>query len=179
VNDLDLRISNANDTYLPYKLTQDGNSFSAVNEDNALDNIERVDIINAAGGNYTLSISHKGKLEGVGDSPFQNYDQKFSLILSGDELTLSNSELAKNSFHQIAIYPNPLKDIISIELPKFTSDVIENVFVYEFSGKLILTKEFNQKSSAVNISLKNLNLGVYILSIETNRSKFNKVIVKD
>ncbi len=76
VNDLDLRlIGPGATTYFPWKLSGATPSAAATAADNAIDNVEVVDIAAPPAGNYTLSITHKGALVG---NP-----QRFSLILTG------------------------------------------------------------------------------------------------
>ncbi|CAM1342178.1 S8 family serine peptidase [Tenacibaculum amylolyticum] len=71
VNDLDIRVSKAGTTYLPYELT--GPTTSA-QRDNDVDPYERIDVANASG-TYTITVTNKGSL--VGGS------QNFSLIVTG------------------------------------------------------------------------------------------------
>lgn len=71
VNDLDIRVTNSTDTFLPWKLTG-----IETNEkgDNIVDPFERVDV-GVGTGEYTVTVSHKGTLT--------NGSQHFSLILTG------------------------------------------------------------------------------------------------
>jgi hypothetical protein len=79
VNDLDLRISDGTQTYLPFRLDPEQPANLATNGDNIRDNVEKIIIPNAIPGKtYTLTINHKGTLSGVG-----NGKQAYSLILSG------------------------------------------------------------------------------------------------
>jgi subtilisin-like proprotein convertase family protein len=74
VNDLDIRVvknSETPTTFKPWKLTS---ATTNEKEDNVVDPFERVDVENASG-EYTITISHKGSLEGG--------SQKVSLIVSG------------------------------------------------------------------------------------------------
>ncbi|RED49342.1 S8 family serine peptidase [Seonamhaeicola aphaedonensis] len=71
VNDLDIRITQASNTYTPWKLTGvDSNSQG----DNTVDPYERVDVTGASGV-YTITVTHKGTLVGGA--------QDFSLIITG------------------------------------------------------------------------------------------------
>ncbi len=71
VNDLDVRVSNADDTFMPWRMDGvDSNSKG----DNLVDPFERVDVAGASG-LYTVTVTHKGSL--VGGS------QNFSLIITG------------------------------------------------------------------------------------------------
>lgn len=93
VNDLDIRVvqnSETTNTYMPWKLTSvDTNE----KEDNIVDPFERVDVDNASG-EYVITISHKGILEGG--------SQKVSLIVTGVSsgialLTTTNSKTSCNN----------------------------------------------------------------------------------
>lgn len=71
VNDLDIRVSNSDDTYMPWRL--DGINTNSKG-DNLVDNFERVDV-GMASGEYTITVSHKGALE--------SGSQNFSLVVTG------------------------------------------------------------------------------------------------
>ncbi|MGX7667790.1 GEVED domain-containing protein [Flavobacterium pedocola] len=72
INDLDIRISKAGTTYLPWRL-------SGVNTnelgDNTKDPIERVEV-SGASGTYTITITHKG-------TTLSGNSQKYSLVVTG------------------------------------------------------------------------------------------------
>jgi hypothetical protein len=77
VNDLDLRISDGTQSYLPYKLDPEQPANVATTGDNIRDNVEKIIIPNAIPGKtYTLTINHKGTTLSSGK-------QAYSLILSG------------------------------------------------------------------------------------------------
>ncbi len=75
VNDLDLRITKDSTTYLPWILNPASPSAAAATGDNYRDNVEKIEIVAPAAGNYTIKVTHKGTL--------QNTSQAFSLIISG------------------------------------------------------------------------------------------------
>jgi hypothetical protein len=74
VNDLDIRITQNDDTFFPWKLNGDNPAAAAIKGDNLVDNVEKTEIEGATG-NYTVTISHKGNLT--------NGSQNYSLIISG------------------------------------------------------------------------------------------------
>ena len=77
VNDLDLRISkDGGETFYPWKLNPESPNARATKGDNAVDNIEKIEIADATG-EYIIRVSHKNNLRG--DS------QVFSLIVTGIE----------------------------------------------------------------------------------------------
>lgn len=71
VNDLDIRITKNETTYMPYKLTGVATNTQA---DNNVDPYERVNIVNASG-EYTITVTHKGSLT--------DNLQNFSLVVTG------------------------------------------------------------------------------------------------
>ena len=98
VNDLDIRVvknSETPTTFKPWKLTS---VTTNEKEDNIVDPFERVDVENASG-EYTITISHKGSLEGG--------SQKVSLIVSGVSsgialLTTTNSKTSCNDTEEFS-----------------------------------------------------------------------------
>jgi hypothetical protein len=77
VNDLDIRVSNGSNTFLPWTLNPSNPSEKAKPGDNNLDNVEQILIANAIPGEtYTLTVSHKSILK-------ENKKQEYSLIVSG------------------------------------------------------------------------------------------------
>ena len=76
VNDLDIRISDGTNNYLPFILNPDKPADVATRGDNIRDNIEQILIPDAVPGRaYTLTISNKGTLK--------NNSQDYALIISG------------------------------------------------------------------------------------------------
>ncbi len=80
VNDLDLRIlaPDGETLHAPFLLDVANPSNLATTGDNIVDNVEQVLISSPVEGEYTLTITHKGTLEGGA--------QRFSLVLTGQEL---------------------------------------------------------------------------------------------
>jgi Subtilase family/GEVED domain/Secretion system C-terminal sorting domain len=76
VNDLDIRISDGTNNYLPFILNPDKPADVATRGDNIRDNVEQILIPDAVPGRtYTLTVSHKGTLK--------NGSQDYALIISG------------------------------------------------------------------------------------------------
>jgi hypothetical protein len=78
VNDLDLRITRLapSTDYFPWNLDGANPANAATQGDNAVDNLERVDIANAPAGDYMVVVSHKGSITGS--------VQQYSLVCSED-----------------------------------------------------------------------------------------------
>jgi hypothetical protein len=87
INDLDLRIKD-NTTgivYMPWTLNPSNPGAAAVKSDNFRDNVEKVELSDSLipGRSYTIMITHKGSLQGVGGT------QNYSLVFSGGGGTAS------------------------------------------------------------------------------------------
>ncbi len=102
VNDLDLRITQASNTYYPWKLDKDTPTAAATNSgENDVDNVEVVDISSPLNSTtYTITIDHDGTLSGGG--------QAFSLILSGD---ISNNVAPEADFYGDNTFPTSEQNV--------------------------------------------------------------------
>lgn len=115
VNDLDLRITDAGaTTYKPWTLDVENPANPAVKDaDNNTDNVEQVYIANPLAGYYTISVSHKGTLEGG----FQDYSmvvsglsavetKKLSSALGGEYYYVGASGNTQNDYLKISVNLN-------------------------------------------------------------------------
>ena len=84
-------------------------------------------------------------------------------IISGIETIYKND---------INIFPNPVKDILTIEN-------IENskIMIYDISGKTVYLKQTNNNNEKINLS--EFNRGVYFITISNNEEIITKKIVKN
>ncbi|WBX73719.1 GEVED domain-containing protein [Tenacibaculum pacificus] len=100
INDLDIRVSHSEKTYLPYKLT---GATTSSKQDNNVDPFERIDLSRAKG-RYTITVTHKGTLTGG--------SQNFSLIVTGIKSlpTICNitvpTKISTNEFSETAVLVN-------------------------------------------------------------------------
>lgn len=83
---------------------------------------------------------------------------------------LSTTQVSQN---EITFYPNPVKDILKISYAK----AIENVEIYDLSGKKVFSQELNRKEADLNLS--NLTSGTYILNAKiSGEGKSFKILKK-
>lgn len=69
------------------------------------------------------------------------------------------------------MFPNPAKEEISIS----SKSLIEDVDIFDQSGKMILSKDIRSFKGKVNI--KHLKQGTYVVRINTNKGSVNKKLV--
>lgn len=91
----------------------------------------------------------------------------FSISVVEVENTLGLEDISKNS---ITVYPNPVKDVLTIE----ANTALKRIMVYSIYGSKVLTVK-NIKNNSIDLST--LTSGMYLLKIETNKgSEFKKLI---
>jgi len=173
VNDLDLRLSEGGNTYFPWKLDYSASTgFSNSKADNNVDNIEIVEIDAPVTGSYTLTVTHKGTLEGNVGGFFDPQSQDFSLIVTGNNITLGvDEDYLSQSF---TVFPNPSKGefTFNFKMNNNTSNNEVKLNVYDVSGRLVYGNSFVNSSEEFRetINLNSLNSGVYLAQISTGNS---------
>jgi hypothetical protein len=122
---------------------------------------------NVSAGNYNFNFSN------VIITNTENIDIS-SLALESGLLTVSGTSLGfegQELEQSIQLYPNPVKDILSI---KSKAIVISKVAIYSVLGKKI--KEV--KSNFESIGIYNLSNGLYIIRIFSDKGSITKRIIK-
>lgn len=80
------------------------------------------------------------------------------------------------TFENVNIYPNPIKNYVSIEL----KSKIENnasIKLIDINGRIVINE--NLTSNIKNIDLSKINSGIYILEIENGKEKLVKKLIKE
>ncbi|WP_203293402.1 T9SS type A sorting domain-containing protein [Luteirhabdus pelagi] len=128
-----------------YQLTVDGNEVPEVGYSNASDGFAGIDFF-AAEGVTTYYV---------------------------DDVQLAEGELGADSFasNVFSVYPNPVKDFLTIE----SSEVVDNVVVYDVLGKAVLQASPDRISPKIDMS--GLSSGAYMVKVTIgNASKTIKVL---
>jgi hypothetical protein len=132
----------------------------------------RIEIFLDGGNNpYNISWFNVDSDESIGSgSVISNLDQGlyFAMIedLTGcsifsDTITiLLNTSVGEMLLNSTTIYPNPASDFIIIE----DDYLIEQVSIYDRSGKMVFSEKPNDYNTRINLNLKD---GIYFISIIT------------
>ncbi|MBC8754878.1 T9SS type A sorting domain-containing protein [Kordia sp. YSTF-M3] len=98
------------------------------------------------------------------------------LCTTSTTVTLSNEEFTLENF---ALYPNPNKGDFSLSFNSTSGENID-VNVYDISGRLVHTKNYNATSTFnENISLKNVSSGMYLISVtDQDKTVTKKLIIE-
>lgn len=91
-----------------------------------------------------------------------------------DNITLVNENLsiASSNKNALVVYPNPVRDIVNIQLPSTTQ--INHITVRSLTGQTLI--DYSSVSKHVDVSA--LAQGSYILSVNTNKGMYHQKIVK-
>lgn len=99
---------------------------------------------------YAASISGNGNGNTEGDTTYTGNSG------STPSLGVDDAKLLK-----FAMYPNPVRDVVKIELPAETREA--KVMVYDYTGKLL--KSENVSLIQKEVSIDELPIGVYLLKV--------------
>ena len=84
------------------------------------------------------------------------------------------SVLKKNEFNKVVVFPNPVKDFLTIM--KQQSDM--QLSVFNTTGQLVMKRQLDGSDRQV-VNLDFLEPGVYILQIKNNRYSNNEILIKE
>jgi len=99
----------------------------------------------------------------------------YNTIFDAPPTTVNSDKVITNSV-KFNVFPNPVEDILNIELEKFTNKSI-NICVYNTLQQKVLTREFN--NSQIAISIDDLSSGIYFIEIQLeNTFGIQKIVVK-
>lgn len=119
-----------------------------------------IDFAWARSGSASYSLSNHG-----GANRGYNTSVALSTTLGTDNFSLNSS----------SIYPNPSNGNFTVE----TKTGIDKISVYSQTGSLIETIELKDKSNTVEVSLKSLQKGIYLVELKNGTEKsWKKIIVE-
>ena len=96
---------------------------------------------------------------------FLNYVISFTRVTGVEEFT--------NTENNCSIYPNPVNDKVVISAP----DNITNISVYSLQGAVVFSKKVNGRT--VELSLSELNAGVYFVKVQSGNNVYVNKITKN
>ena len=167
VNDLDIRITKAGTNYMPWRLDAANPASAAIQGDNLVDNVEKIQVANPTG-EYTITVSHKGTLV--------NQPQHYSIIISGIRVrnfaltTTENTQSICNSTSQ-ATY-----DFALAVQPDFTQPVTFSVPGLPAGVTASFSNQNLSVSGSTTLTLGNLGVltpGTYTFNVNATAAGSN------
>ena len=138
--------------------------------------------IGAGGSSKTMSTS-KGQYvisQSIGQSSIiGTYSNNGYYLRQGYQQPPSNIKVVKKSSTNdlfATVHPNPFGQSVSISFTESITKTI-SVSVYDISGKLIYSKEF-PPSKNIDLDLKHISNGSYLLKAISNGKLFNAKLIK-
>ena len=181
INDLDLRITQEDKSYLPWALPTTAQQAVAVLGDNTRDNLEKVVVSDPLGGRYNITVSHKGSLQRINQAgEFENTTQKGALIVTGPGI-FSKSEQELDQFSTVnnfLVAPIPAKENFTVSALN-NNIPFKSLKILSLNGKEVLSKTRTHFSlSSTTVAISELTTGTYILGIETETGTiFRQIII--
>ena len=138
-----------------------------IDGDNAYDNF-----------GISISLSDDGKSIAIGSDqsthPFERTQTGYVKVFEFDDgVTLSEDEINLDE-ESFKIFPNPTVEALHISFSELT---IEKTSIFNIYGALVWCNYFN--ASEINIPVKSLATGNYILKIKTNKGETSKLFIKE
>jgi hypothetical protein len=106
-----------------------------------------------------------------------SYDSdNFTLTMSvGDFTTLAGTAIDEVATERnIRIYPNPVKDVLHIDIPFFEKMEYLNAQIFDVSGRIVNIPFFKKMEYLSSINVSHLPSGVYFLKIGDRTARFVK-----
>jgi len=120
-----------------------------------------------------LSMGFQSPNETITADNVNKYDNiKITALKSVPAYVLSADNFLAAKFN---LYPNPASNLVNITNNE--NMVVEQVMVYDITGKLISTQVFNEQAE-IQLKVANLASGTYMLHLQTNEGIAVKKLVK-
>jgi len=84
--------------------------------------------------------------------------------MNGTVTVTSTAGISENNLLSFEMYPNPVSDVLNIQLPTGTEKA--EVGVFDISGRLVSSKTIS--SNDVSLDVQKFSKGIYIIRVTTN-----------
>ena len=89
----------------------------------------------------------------------------------------TNNQLAPEN--KMNIFPNPVEDVLQVELDFVQTFDVVNVEITDAAGKLVLAKKLEQvQQEVVNLNVKSFSTGLYFIHLKTSEGVRTKKFIK-
>lgn len=126
-----------------------------INNDSVLTNNQGVATISLNAGTYNFTVKKPGYQDYTGTATIDSHKEIEVAMAVG-----LGDEVAR---HNVVLYPNPATDMLTLTLENTSSAMVE---IYSNSGALVNSFEMN--NAVKEISVANLNSGVYVVRVISN-----------
>ena len=132
---------------------------------NKITHIRLIDVIGNINPEYATYDSEGHIVNDPFPTPF--WSSGFDLDAVGVIHDLAHFDVPDNEMNLVAVYPNPVKDRLTVE-----ADYFESVEVYNLVGQQVMA------STTADIDMSNMNQGIYFVRVMADGKTITKRIVK-
>lgn len=86
-------------------------------------------------------------------------------------------ELEMVNSTEFKLYPNPVKDELTLNVNQ--GENLVSYSILDITGKIVKEASFNTKSNQQNVSLNDLEKGIYLIKVVSDKQTFTEKIVKE
>ena len=109
-----------------------------------------------AGNTFTYTFNQVGSTDYVCDPHAGN--------MNGTVTVTSTAGISKNNLLSFEMYPNPVSDLLNIQLPTGTEKA--EVSVFDYTGRLVSSKIISSNDTAIDV--QKISRGIYMIRVATN-----------
>ncbi|MDB2420013.1 T9SS type A sorting domain-containing protein [Flavobacteriaceae bacterium] len=109
-----------------------------------------------AGNTFTYTFNQVGSTDYVCDPHAGN--------MNGTVTVTSTAGISENNLLSFEMYPNPVSDLLNIQLPTGTEKA--EVSVFDYTGRLVSSKIISSNDTAIDV--QKISRGIYMIRVATN-----------
>jgi len=109
-----------------------------------------------AGNTFTYTFNQVGSTDYVCDPHDGN--------MNGTVNVTSTAGISENNLLSFEMYPNPVSDLLNIQLPTGTEKA--EVSVFDYTGRLVSSKTISSNDTAIDV--QKISKGIYMIRVATN-----------
>jgi hypothetical protein len=108
------------------------------------------------GNTFTYTFNQVGSTDYVCDPHAGN--------MNGTVTVTSTAGISENNLLSFEMYPNPVSDLLNIQLPTGTEKA--EVSVFDYTGRLVSSKTISSNNTAIDV--QKISRGIYMIRVATN-----------
>ena len=109
-----------------------------------------------AGNTFTYTFNQVGSTNYVCDPHAGN--------MNGTVTVTSTAGITKNNLLSFDMYPNPVSDMLTVQLPTGTEKA--EVSIFDYTGRLVFSKTISSNDNSIDV--QSISKGIYIIRVASN-----------
>ena len=84
--------------------------------------------------------------------------------MNGTVTVTSTAGITKNNLLSFDMYPNPVSDMLTVQLPTGTEKA--EVSIFDYTGRLVFSKTISSNDNSIDV--QSISKGIYIIRVASN-----------